>query len=242
MTVSLIGATLSLAVLAAPPSPEQILQSVDASRNAFPEAVITARAVEMDGDKVLGSADFDIYTKEGDRGLIVFRGGKNSGRKILNVGDRMWLLVPGATHPVPITPNQRLSGGASVGDVARVRFANDYDAAARDKTEDINGKRCRVLDLTARSPKAAYPRVVLWYDEAAELPARIAFSLPSGLPAKEITFTRFGKSFGKTVVAEMEVRDLLARGSKVVTRLEYRDYRPARLDDKIFTPEGAAGI
>ncbi|HKD11005.1 MAG TPA: outer membrane lipoprotein-sorting protein [Thermoanaerobaculia bacterium] len=229
-------------ILALSTSPQQTLQNVDAARNAFPEAIITARAVEMDGDKVLGSADFDIYTKGEDRGLIVFRGGKNSGRRILDVGDRMWLLVPGATHPVPITPNQRLAGGASVADVARVRFAQDYEATARNDMEEVGGKRCLVLDLTARSPKAAYPKVVLWYDESAELPCRLKFSLPSGLPAKEITFTRFAKSFGKTVVAEMEVRDLLARGANVVTHVEYREYRPARLDDKIFTPEGAAGI
>jgi hypothetical protein len=44
------------------------------------------------------------------------------------------------------------------------------------------------------------------------------------------------------VVAEMEVRDLLARDSNTITRLEYRDVRPGRLDDKIFTPEGAKGI
>jgi len=40
----------------------------------------------------------------------------------------------------------------------------------------------------------------------------------------------------------MEVRDLLARDANTITRLEYRDVRPARLDDKIFTPEGAKGI
>ena len=226
----------------APPSPLQVLQNVDAARNAFEEAVLSARASEVEGDKVLGSADFDVYTKGEDKGLIVFRGGKNSGRRILNVGDRMWLLVPGATHPIPITPNQRLAGGASVGDVARLRFARDYTASAREGTEDVRGKRCRVFDLTARFAKAPYPRVVLWYDEAAGLPARLEFFLPSGLAAKDVTFTRFTKSFGKTVVAEMEVKDLLARDSRVVTRLEYRDYRPARLDDKIFTPEGARGI
>jgi outer membrane lipoprotein-sorting protein len=232
----------TLLALAAAEPVAQWLANVDAARNAFPEAVISARAVETEGDKVLGSADFDVYTKGEDRGLIVFRGGKNSGRKILNVGDRMWLLVPGATNPVPITPNQRLAGGASVGDVARLRFARDYTATVRENTEEIGGKRCRILDLAARSAKAPYPRVILWYDEAAKLPVRLRFSLPSGLPAKEVTFTRFQESFGKIVVAEMEVRDLLARDSKVVTRLEYREYRPARLDDKIFTPEGARGI
>ncbi|HYT31711.1 MAG TPA: outer membrane lipoprotein-sorting protein [Thermoanaerobaculia bacterium] len=220
----------------------QWLVNVDAARNAFEEAVITARATQIESGTITGTADFDVYVKGRERGLIVFRGGKNSGRKILTSGDKMWLIVPGATNAVPITPNQRLVGGASVGDVARLRLAEDYDAVVRPGTEAINGETCRVVDLTAKSPRAAFPRVVLWYDEADRLPVRLLFALPSGKPAKEVTFTKFTKAFGKTVVAEMEVRDLLAKDANTVTRLEYRDVRPARLDDKIFTPEGAKGI
>jgi hypothetical protein len=233
--------TLALPAATTPPEQEW-LASVDAARNAFEEAVISARATQIENGKVAGGADFDVYTKGRDRGLIVFTGGKNSGRKILNVGEKMWLIVPGASNPIPITPNQRLVGGASVGDVARLRLAEDYTATARPGTETVNGKTCRVLDLTAKSPRAPYPRVVLWYDEAERLPLRLVFSLPSGLEAKEVTFTKFGKAYGKTIVQEMEVRDLLARDATRITRLEYRDYRPARLDDKIFTPEGAKGI
>ena len=61
-----------------------------------------------------------------DRALIVFRGGTNDGRKALTVGPKMWLIVPGTEHPVPITANQRLMGGASFGDVAQMRFAEDF--------------------------------------------------------------------------------------------------------------------
>ena len=100
-----------------------LLAAVDATRNAFDEAVITARATQVVGGKATGSADFDVYVQGKDRGLIVFRGGKNGGRKVLTSGDRMWLLVPGSSHPVPITANQRLLGGASFGDVARLRFS-----------------------------------------------------------------------------------------------------------------------
>lgn len=220
----------------------QWLVIVDAARNAFEEAVITARATQIENGKPAGTADFDVYVKGRERGLIVFRGGKNSGRKILTSGDKMWLIVPGATNAIPITPNQRLVGGASVGDVARLRLAEDYDEVVRPGTEAVNGKTSRVIDLTAKSPRAAFPHAVLWYDEAERLPVRLLFSLPSGKPAKEVTFTKFTKAFGKTVVAEMEVRDLLARDANTVTRLEYRDVRPAKLDDKIFTPEGARGI
>jgi hypothetical protein len=241
------GAVLALAFLlpagaVLAQTPDQIaswLVDVDRARNAFSEAVITARASQVADGKVTGSADFDIYTKGEDKGLIVFRGGKNDGRKILNVGEKMWLMVPGASRALPITPNQRLLGGASVGDVARIEFAKDYAGAARPGTETVGGKPCRVVDLTAKSDKAPYSKVVLWFDQAAHLPCRLLFSLSSGKQAKDVTFLKFRRSGGQTFVAEMEVRDLLANEPKTVTRLEYLDYRSAKIDDKFFTPEGA---
>jgi outer membrane lipoprotein-sorting protein len=234
---------LALGLLALPAGAQKDLQAllaaVDATRNAFDEAIISARATQVVDGKESGSADFDVYVKGRDKGLIVFRGGKNSGRKVLTSGDRMWLLVPGSRNPVPITPNQRLLGGASFGDVARLRFSEDYDARETGETETAAGRSCRVLELTARTPKGLYPRVLLSVDEREKLPCRVRFFLASGKEARDVTFTKFRRQAGKTVVAEMEVRELLGAASRAVTRLEYRDYRIARLDPKLFTPEGA---
>jgi hypothetical protein len=215
------------------------LADVDRVRNAFTEAIITARASQVAGDNVTGSADFQIYTKGEDRGLIVFRGGKNDGRKILNVGQKMWLMVPGASRALPITPNQRLLGGASIGDVARVEFAKDYTAVLRPEREEVGGRSCRVLDLTSKSESSPYPRVVLWFDEKEHVPCRLLFSLPSGKKAKDVLFTKFQKAAGRTVVAEMEIRDLVSGDTGTVTRLEYLSIAPAKIDDRFFTPEGA---
>ena len=234
-----------LALAAEPPGADVAswLKGVDDARNAFGEAVISARASQLEEGKITGSADFDIYVKGRDRALIVFRGGKNDGRKALTVGEKMWLLVPGAENPIPITANQRLMGGASFGDVARMRFAEDFRAQLRPETEKVGDQTCHVLDLTAVSPKAPYPRVTLWLDAAAEkLPRKLRFFLPSGKEAREVLFTKFKKVGGKTAVSEMEIRDLLGPQSKSVTRLEYLDIRPAKIDDKIFTPDGARAM
>ncbi len=238
----LAAAAAGAASAETPPQVHAWLEAIDATRNAFEEAVIKARATQVTGGVPSGGADFDIYTKGRDRALIIFRGGKNDGRKVLTSGQKMWLLVPGASNPLPITPNQRLMGGASMGDVARLRFAEDFDAALGPVTETVEGRVCRVLDLTARSPRAAYPKIVLWYDEAARLPVKVRFLLPSGRPAKEVLFRKFGNVRGKTIVTEMEIRDLLAGDPRTVTRLEYLDYRPAKLTDAIFTPDGALGF
>jgi hypothetical protein len=225
-----------------PSDVEALVAAVDATRNVFQEAIITARATQLVDGKETGSADFDVYVKGRDRSLIVFRGGKNNGRKVLASGSRMWLLVPGSTNPVPITANQRLLGGASFGDVARLRFSEDYTAKATGKTESAAGRSCAVLELTAKTPKVSFPRVLLSVDERERVPCHVRFFLASGKEVRAVTFTKFRLESGKTVVSEMEVRDLLGAASRAVTRLEYRDYRLARLDSSIFTPDGARGM
>jgi Outer membrane lipoprotein-sorting protein len=218
------------------------LEIADSTRNAFDEAVITARASQVVDGKVTTSTDFEVYTKGRDRGVIVFRSGANKGRKVLTDGPRMWILIPGATRPIPVTPNQRLLGGASMADVASLRFSTDYTATLKPETETVGGKPCRVLELKAKSPTSPYPRVLMWWNEADRLPAKVLFHLPSGKEAKEITFTKFSLKAGRTIVSEMEIRDLLAKDTRTITRLEYTDYRPGKLDDALFTPEGAKGL
>jgi hypothetical protein len=228
---------------ASAPEVQGWLKAVDDARNAFGEAKLSARASQLQDGKATGSADFDVYVKGRDRALIVFRGGKNDGRKALTVGEKMWLIVPGAEHPVPITANQRLMGGASFGDVARMRFAEDFTATLRPGTERVGDHECRVLDLIAVSPTAPYPRVTLWLDaEGEKLPRKLLFFLPSGKQAREVLFTKFRKVQDRTAVAEMEIRDLLGPKSGSVTRLEYLDIQPAKIDDRIFTPEGAKAM
>ena len=226
----------------ASPDINKWLQTADATRNAFDQAIITARASQVVDGKVTGATDFEIYTKGRDRGVIVFKSGGNAGRKVLTNGPRMWILVPGASRPIPVTANQRLLGGASMADVASLRFAVDFTPTLRPGSETVGGKSCRVLDLTARAPSAPYPQVVLWWNEDERLPAKVLFFLPSGKEAKEVTFTKFSRKAGKVVVSEMEIRDLLSKDPHAITRLEYTDYRPAKLDDALFTPEGARGL
>jgi hypothetical protein len=234
------------AALAGEPSAADVqawLGAVDAARNAFGEAKLQARASQIENGSETGSADFDVYVKGRDRALIVFRGGKNEGRKALTVGQKMWLIVPGAEHPVPITANQRLMGGASFGDLARMRFAEDFDAKLSPGTEKVGDRTCRVIDLTTKASGAAYPRVTLWLDAEGEiLPRKLLFFLPSGKEAREVTFTKFRRVQGKTVVAEMEIRDRLGPKADTLTRLEYLEIQPAKIDDKIFTPDGAKAM
>lgn len=214
------------------------LEAADALRSPGSEAVVEARAFPEGAQAE--AVDFEVYYKGRDRALVIFRSGKARGRKILSAGEKTWLLVPGSKRAIPVSANQKLAGGASFTDVARIRFSEDFTAVARPAAERVDGKAHRVFDLTAVAPKAPYPKATLWMDESERRPRRVIFFLPSGKPAHEILFTKFVTERGRERLAEMEVRDLLRAGAR--TRLEYRSWKPARLDDAIFTPEGARGL
>ncbi len=232
-----IAALVSASALAA--TPDELLKLADRPKQEFREAVIHARITVTQNGKSESPAEFELYKKGEDRGLVVFTAGKQKGRKILTVGEKFWLIVPGSSHAIAVTPNQRLMGGASLADVSKLRFSEEFNAALADGPETVDGRPCDVLKLTPKTPRSSYGGGTLWVDRGEHLARKAVLGLVSGKPAKEITFDRYGKQDGKTVLSTMSIRDLLAGSAGGTTRIDYTDYRQAHIDDKLLTPEGA---
>lgn len=219
-------------------TPSELLKLADRPKEEFREAVIHAKITITKGSASESPAEFELY-KRGNDGLVVFTAGKQKGRKILTVGDKFWLIVPGSSHAIAVTPNQRLMGGASLADVSKLRFSDEFDAALAGPPETVDGRECDVLALTPKSPKSSYGGGKLWIDRQQHLARTAVLTLVSGKPAKEIAFDRYGTQDGKTVLESMTIQDLLGGPSAGVTRIDYTNYRSAKIDDKLFTPDGA---
>jgi len=219
---------------ATPPAsdPVAILKRADAPHDAFSEGVIGLRAVVNERGKQPMEIRMEIFIQGTDTSLAVFREGKQKGRKILTVGDRVLLIVPGASRPIPVSKSQRLMGAASFGDVARLRFAAEYEG----KVRPVEEAGCRVLDLTAKRKGSAYPIAVLWVGLDDGLARRLHLSLASGKEAKDVSFSSYDD---KRRIATMEIRDLLGANGANVTQLAFTSYEARSLDPSLFTPEGA---
>jgi len=232
MSSAALAAVLAAALGA---DPAAMLKRADAPHDAFPEGVIHVRVSVAEAGKPKVSGLLDLFVKGRDRSLCIFRDGKQKGRRILTVGDRVWLIVPTASKPVPVSKSQRLMGAASFGDIASMRFADEYDATLRPELEED----CHVLDLKAKGKGAAYPAAVLWTGKDDGLPRRLSLSLASGKPAKEVRFKDYG---GEGRIGKMEIRDLLSGKSASVTTLTFERYEPRRIDPATFDPEGARAV
>ena len=223
--------------------PAAMLSRADAPHDAFQEGVIRLRVVVRERGREPVANLLELFARGTDQSLCVFREGKQKGRKILTLGDRVFLIVPGASRPVPVSKSQRLMGAASFGDIAQLRFADTYQATLRPDEEPVAGKDgetpCHVLDLKAVRAGSAYPTAVLWAGRDDGLARRLRLSLASGKEAKEVLFTSYGD---KHRVATMEIRDLLAKGGENVTALIFESYEPRALDPQTFDPEGARAV
>ncbi len=247
-SMKMIGG-LALLLLAAPralpaaPSPEALLRAADAVRHPIEEGVLTLRATVTGRDPGPPAvSEVEVYVRGDADTLAVFRSGPLAGRRILDAGGRTWLIVPGAKRPIPVSASQRLMGGASIGDLARLRFADDFTAAARPEEEPIENVPCRVLDLVARRAGAAYGGGALWIGVADSLPRLARLNLPSGKPAKEMRFT-FREAHGATPrLDRMEIDHLLAAEGVEHTTLALLDVAPRPLDAALFTPAGAGAL
>jgi len=226
----LIAASVAAAV---PADPAALLLRADAPHDRFSEGVIHLRVVVNERGKKPLENLLELFVKGTDASLCVFREGKQAGRKILTVGNKVWLIVPGASRPVPVSKSQRLMGAASFGDIARLRFADEYAGTLRPGDGDF------VLDLTAKRKGAAYPAAVLWIGRDDGLARRLRLSLASKKEAKEVTFTGYGDDHR---LHTMEIRDLLAAGGQNRTSLVFESYEPKTLDPAIFTPDGARAV
>jgi hypothetical protein len=243
VAAGLVLAHAGASTASTPADPAEMLRRADAPHDAFPEGIIRLRVVVNERGKKPLTSEIELFVKGTDRSLVVFRAGKQEGRKILTQGDRVVLIVPNATRPVPVSKSQRLMGAASFGDIARLRFADEYDAVLRPAEEaitDADGTtRCRVLDLTAKRKGAAYPNAVLWVGADDGLPRRLRLSLASGKEAKDVSFAGYDDEHR---VGMMEIRDLLGAAHADVTRIDFLSYQRKSLDASLFEPEGARAL
>ncbi len=112
---------------------------------------------------------------------------KVKGRKLLMIDRNMWFIKPGLKKPVPISPRQKLMGGASYGDIASTNYAGDYEARPL-PDETVDGELCFVFDLKATNKKTTYERIKYWVSKKRLVGVKAEFYTISGKMFKLATF------------------------------------------------------
>ena len=167
-------------------NPEEILRKADEARGNM-EGV----EWEIDIKSIEGGREQNRTLRVSARSfnsLAEFLAPANvKGQKMLMIDRNMWFVKPGLSKAVPISPRQKLLGGAANGDIASTNYAGDYKVVhAADDT--VNGEACHLFDLSAVDKKVTYDRIKYWISKERLVGVKAEFYTVSGKMFKTAMF------------------------------------------------------
>ena len=236
-TLIVLAALALTSPLAAQDKASAILARADAWRGAFDPAVIRVKLTNYEGERVSDEAEFEVSVK-GENSLVRFLSVRSKGQSLLMRGDDMWFFLPAVERPVRITPIQRLLGNVSNGDLARLRYAIDYDATL-DGLEQVDGVPCAVLSLKARRKGATYQRIRYFVREFDGRPVKAEYFLTSGKPIKHATFGEPREIAGRQTLTRIDIVDAVKPSSRTI--IDILSISPRDLPDRLFSTTRAGG-
>jgi hypothetical protein len=186
----IIGLALLLghpAWAATAPDAQALLRESDLARGGNLPGIawtITITAHDQDGDS---ERTLDALADTQNSRVEFTAPARMRGERIIMQGHNMWFVRPGLQRPVPLSPRQRLLGGAATGDIAATRYATDYAAQIMGE-EAVDGEDCVLLKLTAKTRNTTYDVIHYWVSEKRRLAVKAEFYTVSGKLFKSARF------------------------------------------------------
>lgn len=124
----------------------------------------------LDGTVSRYEVHFDIRDVDHARGVFT-KPEREKGREVLRVDDALWTYLPDVGKTLRIADRDSFAGGDfSNADILRIDWSAKYTAGLAKETPNQ-----WIIDLTARTPEAAYARMRLWVDKASHQPIQQNF-------------------------------------------------------------------
>jgi outer membrane lipoprotein-sorting protein len=163
---------------------------------------------------------------------------REQGTKMLKLENQLWIYSPSTDRTIQISGHmlrQSVMGSdLSYEDMMDDRKLTEVYAAALAGEEEIEGRKTRILDLTAKVTDAAYYRRKMWIDEERFVPLREELFAKGGQLLKRTTLSDFRLTGGRWFPHKMIYKDMLKQGDGtefVVTGIRFNQEIP----EYIFT-------
>jgi outer membrane lipoprotein-sorting protein len=220
----LLPALWSLKLHAVSPSPAEILQKADEVRNPSSSFVMVVTVSDHDGTQ----SRFEVKTKGKDRTLIKTLAAPHSkANALLMVEQDMWAYIPNLKRAVRVSLQQKLTGQAANGDIARMRLAGDYEAIVEKDEKDS-----WQLLLTANKKGLTYDKIRLWVGKDGFKPQKAEYLTMGGDPLKLANFEKYSAMAGADRPKIIRIEDAKRRSDSSI--LEIISLQNAEFPDALF--------
>lgn len=214
---------------AATVDPQALLVASDAIRNPSQPFKVTVTLTEFEKGQQVDTTTLASYARVLENGgqfatLVRFvEPARDAGKLMLKNGKDLWFYDPSTKSSVRISPQQRLMGEASNGDVITVNLARDYKASLQGdeviKDGERKDRKAYRLNLSAATEDATYTAIELWVDAENKRPIKARFLAESGRLLKTAYYRRFMPQLGADRPTETVIIDGLNPQQVTLVRL-----------------------
>jgi hypothetical protein len=224
------------------PTAAEVLAAADRVRNPGQPFRVTLALVEYNNGKPRDRVGLIVYAKEDQQtkqfnNLVRYiEPRRDAGKMVLLKGANLWFYDPASKASIRISPQQRLVGQASEGDVLSVNLARDYTSriASEESIQDADRRErdCWHLDMTAATPDAIYSHIEYWVEKGSHQPIKGKFYSDSGRLLKVAYYHKYEELLGALRPAQVVLID--AVNANLATTIDYADYRAQDIPDAWF--------
>jgi len=202
--------------MAQTPTGEEILQRIDENL-VFEQAISQSTMIihARTGDRTVTSKS---WSQDEDKAFVEYLSpAREKGKKMLRVGDTIWNYTP-EPHDRIITISGHLLRQSVMGsDLSYEDMTENYELvevydAVVEGEEEMNGRPCYVLKLTAKEDGLSYHSRKLWVDTERWLPVREERFAKSGKLLKTTNIVEMFQVDERWYPKKMIFKDELARG------------------------------
>ncbi len=220
----------------------EIIARADSVRNPSGPFRFNDRVIDYLGGKARDRVGLTIYSKRNtsdgsfDNLVRYDDPPRDAGKMVLLKSTSMWFYDPSSKSSVRISPQQRLIGLASDGDVVTVSLGRDYTSTlvGTDTLQDAD-RVPRVswhLDLQAANRDAVYSRIELWLERGTYRPVKGKYYSDSGRLLKIAYFHKYVAELGAVRPSETVIIDAIDPNS--VTTMTLSGYVEQDIPDAWF--------
>ncbi|MCG6550838.1 MAG: outer membrane lipoprotein-sorting protein [Candidatus Magnetominusculus sp. LBB02] len=152
---------------------------------------------------------------------------RDDGKLMLKDGNILWFYDPASKASVRISPEQRMMGQVSNGDVVTVDFHNDYEAHLDGIETVADGDKrmteCYRLTMKAKDDSATYDKIDYWVAKQTMRPVKGKFYAQSGRLLKIAFYRGYRQELAVERPTEVIIIDGLNKD--YVTKMIFSDYK-----------------
>lgn len=221
---------LCCSLVQAAPTADEILKQAEKYRGLDENYMVTVHVTNQMGNAIEDESVFTVHIKDNTTSLVEQVSPASArGKKLLMINNDVWMRTNDIKKAIRINLDQKLTGEAANGDLAKTNFYADFQPSIVEETP-----KHYKLHLKSKHNQTTYQQINYYVLKAGLVPFKAEFMALSGKILKNVEYGKPDKKVkNRMLITKMKISDAVVK--KRASILKYSQFKVQKIDDVTFS-------